>query len=211
MITEKSTRKENPTLLINKTLKQYSDILQSDAPTPGGGSALAYAGTLAVALIGMAVNVTKTKLCKKNLYNNGAEDLLKKLRQLEEKMCDFVDKDTVAFANILAAMRMPKDTPQQAESRKAELQRQYYRSALLSLDMMKTAVEIYFAADDAIQFADRFVVSDAHIGKSLAKCVAQNCTHNVDVNADCIFDLSKRQAIRNRKNTLLSQLNRQTN
>lgn len=206
MITEKPIKQETPTLLINKTIKQYTDILQSDTPTPGGGSALAHVGSCAVALILMAINVTKTKLSKKDAYNNEMENVISDLMKLQDKMTTFVDTDTLAFNAILNAMRMPKDTAAQQEARKAELQRQYYRSALLSLDMMKCAVEAYLLADKAIAFADRFVVSDAHIGKSLAKCVAENCTHNVDVNADCIFDTGKRQAIRNRKNTLLSQL-----
>ena len=207
MITEKPVKQETTTLLVNKTIKQYTDILQSDTPTPGGGSALAHVGSCAVALILMAINVTKTKLSKKDAYHNEMENVIEDLLKLQDKMTTFVDTDTLAFNAILNAMRMPKDTIAQQEARKAELQRQYYRSALLSLDMMKCATEAYLLADKAIAFADRFVVSDAHIGKSLAKCVAENCTHNVDVNADCIFDLSKRQAIRNRKNTLLSQLN----
>lgn len=206
MITEKPVKQETTTLLVNKTIKQYTDILQSDTPTPGGGSALAHVGSCAVALILMAINVTKTKLSKKDAYHNEMKNVIEDLLKLQDKMTTFVDTDTLAFNAILNAMRMPKDTIAQQEARKAELQRQYYRSALLSLDMMKCAAEAYLLADKAIAFADRFVVSDAHIGKSLAKCVAENCTYNVDVNADCIFDLSKRQAIRNRKNTLLSQL-----
>ena len=43
------------------TLKKYTEILASNAPTPGGGSALAVVASIACSLVEMSINVTNTK------------------------------------------------------------------------------------------------------------------------------------------------------
>ena len=47
--------------LIDLKVKEYLDILLSDAPAPGGGSVSALAGAQAAALMGMVCDLTTSK------------------------------------------------------------------------------------------------------------------------------------------------------
>ena len=49
------------------TIEQYNQILASDAPTPGGGSALALVGACGCSLIKMAVEITLNRLQQKDI------------------------------------------------------------------------------------------------------------------------------------------------
>ena len=50
-----------PDRFIERTLRAFSDDLSADAPTPGGGSAAAYAGAMGAALAAMVARITLKK------------------------------------------------------------------------------------------------------------------------------------------------------
>ena len=193
-------------MLTNKTLTEYTNLLASNAPTPGGGSSLALVGLNATCLVMMAANVTITKLAKKGASCPQLEDLVTKLESTKQAFHLLIDLDAVAFSKILEAMKMPKNTEDEICARKQALQDAYVYSAQVSLDIIQHAVDCYKLADQAIANADKFVVSDAHIGKALAKTVATLNVHNVDVNVDCITCEKQKTELTNAKETLLALL-----
>jgi len=193
-------------MLTDKTITEYTNLLSSDAPTPGGGSSLALVGLNATCLVMMAANVTITKLAKKGVCCPELQRSVEMLQSTKEAFFSLVDKDADAFTRILSAMKLPKDTAEQKEARKQALQQSYVHSAKVSLDIIKNAVDCYKLADKVVEFADQFVVSDAHIGKALAKTVATLNVHNVDVNVDCIVCDKQKQALTDEKQALLALL-----
>ena len=48
------------------TIEQYCEILASDSPAPGGGSALALIGAAACSLVEMSSNVTLLKIAEED-------------------------------------------------------------------------------------------------------------------------------------------------
>ena len=193
-------------MLTNKTIAEYTNILSSDAPTPGGGSSLALVGLNATCLVMMAANVTITKLAKKGVPCPELQKSVEMLQSTKEALFCLVDKDAEAFTKILCAMKMPKETEEEKALRKQALQRSYVHSAKVSLEIIKNAVDCYKLADQVIELADQFVVSDAHIGKALAKTVATLNVHNVDVNVDCITCDKQKQTFTDEKHALLTLL-----
>ncbi len=193
-------------MLIDKTLAEYTNLLSSDAPTPGGGSSLALVGLNATCLVMMAANVTITKLSKKGVDCPQLRESVTKLEQTKQAFCDLIDHDVAAFSKILAAMKMPKATEYEIAQRKQTLQEAYVYSAKVSLEIIQNAVDCYKLADQVVEFADKFVVSDAHIGKTLAKTVATLNVHNVDVNVDCITCDKQKQLFTDEKTALLALL-----
>jgi formiminotetrahydrofolate cyclodeaminase len=193
-------------MLIDKTLAEYTNLLSSDAPTPGGGSSLALVGLNATCLVMMAANVTITKLSKKGVDCPQLRESVAKLEQTKQAFCALIDQDAAAFSKILGAMKMPKATEYEIAQRKQALQEAYIYSAKVSLEIIQNAADCYKLADQVVEFADKFVVSDAHIGKALAKTVATLNVHNVDVNVDCIVCDKQKQALTDEKQALLALL-----
>ena len=194
-------------MLIDKTLAEYTNLLSSDAPAPGGGSSLALVGLNATCLVMMAANVTITKLAKKGEICPQLAASVDKLQVIKQALTKLVDEDAQAFEKILFAMKMPKTTDTEIDSRKQVLQEAYLQSAKVSLDIIQNAVDCYLLADDVIGYADKFVASDAHIGKALAKTVARLNTHNVDANVDCIADKKTKDKLNEQKANLLAKIN----
>ena len=194
-------------MLIDKTLAQYTNLLASDAPTPGGGSSLALVGLNATCLVMMAANVTITKLAKKGATCTPLVDAVAMLEPIKQEFTTLVDKDAQAFQQILSAMKMPKSNEDEIAARKQALQQTYVYSAKVSLDIISNATKCFEIADQVIEYADQFVVSDAHIGKALAKTVATLNVHNVDVNVDCITDQQTKADLSKQKADLLAKIN----
>ena len=194
-------------MLIDKTLAQYTNLLASDAPTPGGGSSLALVGLNATCLVMMAANVTITKLAKKGATCTPLVDAVAMLEPIKQEFATLVDNDAQAFQQILSAMKMPKSNEDEIVARKQALQQTYVYSAKVSLDIISNATKCFEIADQVIEYADQFVVSDAHIGKALAKTVATLNVHNVDVNVDCITDQQAKADLSKQKADLLAKIN----
>lgn len=103
--------------LIDMQVKEYLDVLKSDAPAPGGGSVSALAGAQGAALFMMVADLTigKEKYADCQEVCKAAKE---KGAALYEELMAAVDKDTEAFNLVSAAFKMPKNTDEEKAARK---------------------------------------------------------------------------------------------
>ena len=93
--------------LAELTVRGFADLLGSDAPAPGGGSAAALAGTLGAALTAMVGSLTVGR--KKYAEFDGlARETLEKARDLEHRFLDVMERDTEAFNAVSAVLPCPR-------------------------------------------------------------------------------------------------------
>src|SRR5215510_8529832 len=88
----------------------FLNALANPAPTPAGGSAAAYAGAMAAALVAM---VAKTTLGKKK-YADVQERMQQIIIEAETYRAELeacVSRDAAAFESLLATYRAAKETP----------------------------------------------------------------------------------------------------
>lgn len=95
--------------LVDMSVTEYLNILESDAPAPGGGSVAALSGTQGAALVSMVAGLTIGKE-KYADYQEICEETRVKMKELYTELYENVDKDTEAFMKVSAAYKMPKDT-----------------------------------------------------------------------------------------------------
>ena len=106
--------------LAELTVRGFADLLGSDAPAPGGGSAAALAGAVGAALTAMVGSLTVGR--KKYAEFDGlARETLEKARDLEHRFLDVMERDTEAFNAVSAVFAMPKGTDQEKEARAAAM------------------------------------------------------------------------------------------
>lgn len=103
--------------LIDMQIKDYLQVLRSDAPAPGGGSVSALAGAQGVALFMMVADLTLGKE-KYAEYEAVCREAREKGEALYEELIQSVDKDTEAFNLVAAAFKLPKDTEEEKAARK---------------------------------------------------------------------------------------------
>ena len=97
------------------TVKDYIELLASDAPAPGGGSASALSGAQGAGLVTMAAGLTVGK--KKYLdVSEKCSQLIKKGMPNVEALKNQIDRDTEAFNIVSGAFKMPKETDEQKKA-----------------------------------------------------------------------------------------------
>lgn len=103
--------------LVDMQVKEYLEVLKSDAPAPGGGSVSALAGAQGVGLFMMVADLTLGKE-KYADFQEICKEAKEKGTALYEELVDGVDKDTEAFNLVSAAFKMPKETDEEKAARK---------------------------------------------------------------------------------------------
>ena len=146
---------------------EYDEILASDNPVPGGGSALAIIGGHACALVEMACSVSLKKYGIGYDYKEILESNRKTLNMCRKHLQKLADDDSNAFNDILSAMKLPKDTVEQQEKRKKELQKHYHKSALVPIEVMQCCKVAIDCAEKCAPYTYKYVDSDRIIGINL--------------------------------------------
>ena len=107
--------------LAELTTAGFTDLLASDAPAPGGGSAAALEGALGAALTAMVCSLTVGKK-KYAEHEELARSVQAKANELRTRFVDVMDRDTEAFNVVSAAFGMPKATDEEKAARSAAIQ-----------------------------------------------------------------------------------------
>lgn len=107
--------------MLNRTCREFIDVLASREPVPGGGGASALAGAVGIALGAMVGELT---VGKKKYAEHEAEisNLIFRSQELIQKFDELVTKDAEAFLPLAAAYRMPKSTPEEARAQEQAVQ-----------------------------------------------------------------------------------------
>ncbi len=108
--------------LVDMTVKDYLDLLKSDAPAPGGGSVSALSAAQGVGLVAMVADLTigREKYAE---YEQVCKEAKEEALKLYEALVAAIDEDTEAFNKVSAAYKMPKDTDEQKAARSAAIRK----------------------------------------------------------------------------------------
>ena len=106
-------------LLAEQAVKDFTALLASDAPAPGGGSAAALEGAMGAALTAMVCELTLGKE-KYAAYREEIAAIRDKAETLREKLLQAMDEDTEAFLQVSRAFAMAKATDEEKAAGIAE-------------------------------------------------------------------------------------------
>ena len=107
--------------LVDLSLTEFAQVLGSDAPAPGGGSAAALSAANGISLTKMVCELT---LGKKKYAEFEAEiaQVHAESDRLQERLLAAIDKDTEAFNLVSAVFDMPKETEEDKAARREAMQ-----------------------------------------------------------------------------------------
>ena len=168
-------------------LRDYLELLGSNAPAPGGGSASAFSAAQGCALAQMVCELTKGK--KKyadslELAENAADELA----SLRASLLALMDEDTEAFEGVSEVFAMPKTTEEEIFLRKTALE-------MALRECTKTPFRVMLLADQALQLIDTLVgrtnasaASDLGCAVLNLKAAIQGAWLNVRINTASLRD-----------------------
>jgi glutamate formiminotransferase / formiminotetrahydrofolate cyclodeaminase len=160
----------------------FLDALADGTPTPGGGSAAAYSGAAAAGLVEMVARLT---IGKKKYAQVEAQmrAVLEEAERLRADLTEAIREDAAAFGAVMAAFRLPKDTPEQLDQRSAAVERSMLAAAQAPLRVAYKAVRILELAEQVVRMGNLNAISDGATAAALAKAALTGSSYNVRINA----------------------------
>jgi glutamate formiminotransferase/formiminotetrahydrofolate cyclodeaminase len=167
--------------LAGLTVSGFVDEVSRDTPAPGGGSIAALAGAIGSALASMVVNLSIGKGEFDARYESLCE-LAEKAQSIKDELVRAIDADTEAFNEVLAGIRMAKDTPAQIEARSKAIRAGYKVAAEVPLRTAQLCREVLDLCQEAADIGNQAVMSDAGVGALMAHAGVRGAIHNVRIN-----------------------------
>ncbi|MDR2649897.1 MAG: cyclodeaminase/cyclohydrolase family protein [Clostridiales bacterium] len=172
--------------LENLSVREFSELLGSNAPAPGGGSAAAMNGALGAALVRMVAALTVGKEDYRD--QDLAQELLAGAEQLRLGFLDVMERDTEAFNSVSAVFGMPKNTAKEKSERRNALQSALAACMQTPYEMMGFALVGLELADKALGKTNRNAASDIGVAALSLKAAVQGAWLNILINASDIKD-----------------------
>lgn len=173
-------------LLIEKRIREYVDEVDSEAPTPGGGSVAALVGTLGVCLARMLAHLSVNKkkfLLADEKKKNQFILAVKELEYYKNSLSEGIDDDAISYQAVMAAYRS-KDN--------AGIQSALQSSAFIAYEMICHAQKALQNIEKLVELGNKNVMSDLISGAILLVSCAELAYLNVICNANLLDDEEKK-------------------
>lgn len=161
------------------TIESFLEVLASDKPAPGGGSASALAGAVAASLVEMVANLTIGRKKYASVEKDMGE-IRDKAVKLRKELTLLIDKDASAYKEVVEtkfsqeAMIVAAEVPMKTASR--------------SLEILKIAVTV-------LREGNKNAYSDAQCAVGLAKAAFNGAIANVRINLPYIKDGTENERV----------------
>ena len=173
--------------LTQMTVSAFAELLGSDAPAPGGGSASALAGSLGAALTTMVAALTVGKE-KYQEHEALMQEIIAAGGKLRLQLTDVIDRDTEAFNSVTAVFSMPKDTDEEKAARKAAMQAALKACTLTPYEMMECSLRALELTEKALGRSNTNAASDLGVAALMLKAAVQGAWLNILINIGGIRD-----------------------
>ena len=183
---------------------EFVDLLASDAPAPGGGSAAALEGALGAALTAMVCGLTVGKK-KYAEFQELAEEAQKKATDLKVRFVDVMDRDTEAFNVVSAAFGMPKETDEEKAARSAAIQKGLEGCTKTPFEMMELAVETLELTASILGKSNDSAASDLGVSALSLRAAIQGAWLNVLINIGSLKNKELAEDYRKKGEALLAK------
>lgn len=181
-------------MLLEKSVKEVLNAFSSSDPTPGGGSASSLTSAVGASLLMMVAGLPKTRENSDADRSalRGASAVLSNLRQ---QLAEAVDTDAAAYAQVVAAYKMPKGTHDEQQARKTAIQKALRAATDVPLGVMRLSAEAMEQATVVAAHGLPSAASDVGVAAALLRAGAGGAFLNIDINLGGVDDERYREAV----------------
>ena len=185
----------NNMALADLSIKEFMAKTASNSPVPGGGSIAALSAAIAASLSEMVAHLTIGKKGYEALEEE-MQEIAKDAFQYRERLIRYIDKDSNAYNDVMAAFKLPKATEQERNSREGAIQQALINATLVPLDVVRDAFKIIELAGKVVKQGNKNAVTDAAVAVMMARTAALSALYNVKINLASIKDTDFVEEIR---------------
>jgi glutamate formiminotransferase/formiminotetrahydrofolate cyclodeaminase len=165
----------------------FVEQLAAGSATPGGGSASAYTGAMAAALVAMVARLTVGKK-KYAGVEQEMKDITEQAEALRAGLSQAVTRDAAAFEAVMAAYKLPKNSEHDQEVRAQAIEAATLEAARVPLDVADSAVKVLELAVQVVEKGNLNAITDGGTAASLAAAALRGSALNVRVNLTDLQD-----------------------
>ena len=171
------------------TLSEYTDLLASGLPVPGGGSAAAIAGSLGASLVAMVARLCEGRP-RFDVHRATIDQALDAGDRLRVRFLELADEDSAAYSAFVAARTLPRDTEAQQAARDRAVGIAARRAAEVPMECVSACFELASIAESLAGRSNPNASSDLGVAVLLAAAAGEAAAANVFVNLPSVDDQS---------------------
>jgi len=175
--------------------KQYMDDLAGKKPAPGGGSAAAAAGAIGVSLLSMVANFTVGKDKYKDVEAE-VQEILSSAEKLRAELQKLIDEDVVAYKEVSAAYKMPRESEEEKTARSEAIQAALKQAMSVPLAICRNLYEAIGLCEPLLEKGNVNLVSDVGVAAELIAGGFASAVLNVEINLSGIKEPNMTKKIR---------------
>jgi formiminotetrahydrofolate cyclodeaminase len=174
-------------MLVKLPVEEFSRVLGSNSPAPGGGSVAALSGALGANLVSMVCSLSIGKKDYES-FGNELTETLKLAQTLSEGLLKRVDLDTEAFNSVMAAFKMTKQTEEEKKSRSEAIQAGFKEAVQSPLGIARECLDVLRLANKLLGKSNTNALSDLGVASLQAYAGLEGAIMNVKINIPSIKD-----------------------
>ena len=173
--------------LIDLKINEFVDLLASNAPAPGGGSAAALSAAMGISLTRMvcALTIGKKKYAE---YETLAREISIEAETINSQLLEHIDRDTQAYNAVSAVFTMPKDTDEEKQVRKTAMEAALKQAAEVPFQVMELSLQALKLTQKAVGKTNPNTASDLGVAALTLFAGLQGAWLNVKINLSGIKD-----------------------
>ncbi|MBN2543449.1 glutamate formimidoyltransferase [bacterium] len=195
---------DEPGPIANLSVSGLIDEVSRASVAPGGGSIAALSGALGAALSSMVANITISTPEYDEVFEE-MNEIAVEAQKIKDTLCASIDQDTQAFNEVIAALRLPKGTPEDVAFREKAIQDGYKNATLVPLKTAELCYDALKLCRIVAETGNVNLASDAGTGALVAEAGLLGAGMNVLINFPSIKDEKFVEETRNKLKTLQFQ------
>jgi len=195
-------------LLVEQTVQNFIEEVDSKKPAPGGGSVSALASLLGLSLSRMVGHLTISKKSFDKLPPAIQSEFITKMQNLEVNklaLLKLIDADTEAFNQMMIAYKMPKETENDKRIREEAIQKATIHGINVPYEVVSHSLSILRQLPFFLEYGNASAVSDIGVGVLMISSGLEGAILNMKINLPVISDETVKQTFLEKINNAMVQ------
>ncbi|XP_076841219.1 formimidoyltransferase-cyclodeaminase isoform X2 [Brachyhypopomus gauderio] len=190
--------------LVSLSLQQFVRSVGARTAAPGGGSVSAAIAAMGAALGCMVGQMTYGKR-QFEAVDGVMRRIIPPFHKAMNELLVMVDADSTAFNSYMAALKMPRSTPDDIKRRNEAMQEGLKKAVRVPLTLAEKVTALWPTLREMVQHGNVACKSDAQVAAKALETAVYGAYYNVIINLKDITDQSFRSTVEERASALLKE------
>ncbi|KAG8193608.1 hypothetical protein JTE90_000241 [Oedothorax gibbosus] len=182
--------------LATKSVQDFIKTVSARTPAPGGGSVAAAVGAMGAALSCMVGQMTYGKR-QWERYDSQMRRIIPVMHETMNELISIIDADTSAFNDYMAALKLPKESPEDIIMREAAMEAGLKKAISVPMSLAKAISKLWDYLKELATLGNFGTKSDLQVGVKCLETGVFGAYYNVIINAEGIRDEKYKNGVLN--------------